>query len=239
QVDTSVVQRDAAVHDVAARARAHLAGHVRIEAPELPPGARVEREHHAPRSRRIEHAVGDDRRGLESAVGAGRIAPGEPELRDVVLVDLVERAVALLARRAAVQRPVFFARLRLAARRPAKPASLRVGDTMPARRAGSAMLAPAREREQDTDDDERSLQLAAATGPPFTPGALSTIMPPRRHCACVRSVIRPRLRRFGITVCMNGMLLTVAHCSMPRNARVNCSGSMSYFGPSSCSMSSC
>ena len=91
-----------------------------------------------------------------------------------MLVDLLERAEALLGGRASVQRP---ARIGLGGR----PA--------------------ARERGQ-RGDEERALQLAATIGVPFTPGALSTIMPFWRHFASVRSVISPRLRRFGTTVCM-------------------------------------
>ena len=41
-----------------------------------------------------------------------------------------------------------------------------------------------------------------ARGIPFTPSALSIIMPTDFHWPAVRSVMRPRLRRLGTTVCM-------------------------------------
>ena len=62
-------------------------------------GDRVERLHDVQRTRQVHDAVVDDGRGLRQA-GGHRPRPDQPELVDVVPVDLVERAVA-----PAVQRP--------------------------------------------------------------------------------------------------------------------------------------
>ena len=80
RVHAAAVDRDAAVHDVAARDARRLARHLRVVAPEQLPRARVDREHHAPAARRVDHAVDDDRRRLVAARELGVEVPGESEL---------------------------------------------------------------------------------------------------------------------------------------------------------------
>lgn len=78
-----------------------------LVAPELLAGCGVERLHLVVRGRVIEHAVDDDRRGLQPAGDfAGLMDPGDLELLDVRLVDAVERAVAARLPVAVINRPV-------------------------------------------------------------------------------------------------------------------------------------
>jgi hypothetical protein len=86
RIDAALVDRDAAVHDVAARVGARRPRHLRVVAPAQLSGARVDREYHAPRARGVDHAVDDDRGGLVAAPPASRVSkvPGEAEVLDVV-----------------------------------------------------------------------------------------------------------------------------------------------------------
>ena len=70
------------------------------------------------RVRHEHHAVADQRRSLLAAAGRQRAAPDQPEARDVVAVDLIERAVAPAVERAAPHQPLVGARVQ----------QLRVGD---------------------------------------------------------------------------------------------------------------
>ncbi len=85
--------------------------HFGVVLPQLPAGARVDRVGDAPRSGRIHHAVDDERCRFEAALRCGLELPGESELRDVLVVDLIERAEALLVVVAAVRQPILVARL--------------------------------------------------------------------------------------------------------------------------------
>ena len=116
-VDLALVERGAAIDDVAAGDVVVLAMHFGVVLPQLLAGARVDRVGDAPRSGRIHHAVDDERRGFEAAVGRGLELPREAELGDVLVVDLIERAEALLVIVAAVRQPVLVARLERSQRR--------------------------------------------------------------------------------------------------------------------------
>src|SRR5262249_40808605 len=82
---------DTAIHDVAARVHRLRADHLRIEAPFLFAGARVERVHLAPCRRHVHRAVDDDRRRLLAAARIEIEVPREAELLYVVFADLLQR----------------------------------------------------------------------------------------------------------------------------------------------------
>lgn len=65
-----------------------------VVSPALRTGARVDRDDNAPGERLIERAVGDDGRRFEAAGGAGVEGPRDAEIRDIAVVDLVERREA-------------------------------------------------------------------------------------------------------------------------------------------------
>jgi hypothetical protein len=111
-VDFTFVVRGAAIDDVAAGEVVVLAMDFRVVFPELLAGARVDRVGDAPRTRRIHHAVDHERRGLETAIGRRLELPGQAQFGDVGVVNLVERAEALLVVVAAVRQPVAAPRLR-------------------------------------------------------------------------------------------------------------------------------
>jgi hypothetical protein len=98
--------RDAAIDDVAAAVAGDLARHLRVVFPQELAAARLERVDDRVGAGRVHAAVDDDRRRLGAAVDVDLVVPGEAELVDVLVVDLVERAVALLVVSAAVREPV-------------------------------------------------------------------------------------------------------------------------------------
>ena len=102
----AAVERRSAVHGVAAGLHRDGAGHLRVVRPQRLAGDGVHRVDHVPGAGRVHHAVDDQRRGLETALGVRFLDPGDAELIDVAVVDPVERAVALLLVRAAVGQPV-------------------------------------------------------------------------------------------------------------------------------------
>ncbi len=127
-VDHSLPDRDAAVHGVATAVAAPLAGHLRIVAPQLLAVLRIEGVHDAPGRRRVHHAVDDDRRGFEPAVGAGRDGPREAELLDVGRVDLLQAGCSAARRtcgHATASSAVRCRRRRCALRRPLRHLPLR------------------------------------------------------------------------------------------------------------------
>ncbi len=91
----ALVDRDAAVHDVAARVLAFLAVDLRVVVPLDRARARIERVDVRPARARVEHAVHHQRRRFHAAVGLELRVPREPEGADVRPVDLLQRAVAL------------------------------------------------------------------------------------------------------------------------------------------------
>jgi hypothetical protein len=110
-VDTALVERGAAIDDVTAGDVVVLAMHFGVVLPQLLAGARVDRVGDAPRSGRIHHAVDDQRRRLEAAVRRGFELPRETELRDIAIVDLIERTESLFVIVAAVRQPILVARV--------------------------------------------------------------------------------------------------------------------------------
>src|SRR5690606_38093025 len=90
--------RGATVADVAAQAGGRkFARYLRVVLPQLLAGPHVERVGLAPRRGDDDAAVDDQRRGLVAATFGQLGMPGDAQLRYVVGVDLLERAVALLA----------------------------------------------------------------------------------------------------------------------------------------------
>ena len=105
--DLALPDRDTAVDDAAAQLHRVFAGHVRVVLPQPLAGLRIEGVDLAPRRGHENAAIGDHRRRLVAAAALGKIPkPGQAQLADVVGVDLLERAVALLAVVAAVGRPL-------------------------------------------------------------------------------------------------------------------------------------
>ena len=94
--------RHAAIDDVAAAFRAVRAGHLRIELPQDLAGLRVERQHVAPGTGRVDDAIDHDRRRLHAARAPSLdvVRPRETQLADVGRGDSRERAEALLRPRA-------------------------------------------------------------------------------------------------------------------------------------------
>ncbi len=104
--DLAFVHRGAAAHDVTADEAAPLGWHLRVVLPQLRAGARVERIGDGPGGRQVHHAVDDDGRAFDAALGVEVVVPGETELAYVAFVDLLERAVTLLGIGAADGEPV-------------------------------------------------------------------------------------------------------------------------------------
>ena len=96
EVHLAVPRCDTAVHYIAARIHAPLARHLRIELPQFLARLRVVRVELAPRGGDIERAVDDDGRGLLPAARIEVAEPREPQLRDILRRDLLQRAEALL-----------------------------------------------------------------------------------------------------------------------------------------------
>ncbi len=104
--DAATPGRDAAIHDVATGIDRLVAGDLRIEAPLLFAGARIEREHFAPCRSDIHRAVDDQRCSFLAALGVEIEIPRELQVLHVALVDRRQRAEALLVVSAAVREPV-------------------------------------------------------------------------------------------------------------------------------------
>ena len=101
----AVPHRDAAIHHVATGVAAFFAVDLRIVFPELFAAFDVEGVNHAPGGRDVQRAVDHDGRGLLAAAGVDLGVPGQAKLIDVVLVDEIERAVALLVIGPAIGHP--------------------------------------------------------------------------------------------------------------------------------------
>ena len=104
--DLALVERDAAVDDIAAGPVAQLARHLRVVGPQALARARIDRMDDAPRGRDIHDAVDNERRGLDAAGGFEVVGPFQAESLDVVGGDLRERAEARLGVVEAVGGPV-------------------------------------------------------------------------------------------------------------------------------------
>ena len=102
----AAVQRGAAVDRVAAGLHRDGARHLRVVGPQRFAGDGVHRVDHVPGAGRVHDAVDDQRRRFEAPLRVRLLDPGDAELVDVAVVDLVEHAVALLLVGAAVGQPV-------------------------------------------------------------------------------------------------------------------------------------
>ena len=112
-VDATLIKRRAAIDDVTAGERVVLAMYFGVVLPELLSGLGVDGVGHAPGSGGIHHPVDHQRRGLEAAIGRRLERPRQAQLGGVGVVDLIERAEALLVVVAPVRQPVLVARVRL------------------------------------------------------------------------------------------------------------------------------
>ena len=113
EIHPALVERDAAVIDIAARRNAADAGHPGVVVPQLLASPGVERIDLAPRGGDIHHAIDHQRRRLLAASGIEFDEPRGLELRNVVSVDLRQCRKALFVPAAVVDQPV----LRLRPRR--------------------------------------------------------------------------------------------------------------------------
>ncbi len=104
-IDLVLPDGHAPVHRAAAGVDLPGAG-VRIEAPQVLAGARVERPHLGEVGRDVDHPVMDDRGRLEALAVAEVEVPGQAQVLDGRGVDLVEGAEALLAVVAPVPEPL-------------------------------------------------------------------------------------------------------------------------------------
>jgi hypothetical protein len=77
----------------------------RVERPQQRARVGTQRKRLVRRRIAVQHPVGDDRLRLQPAALAAVVGPGDLQVLDVALVDLPERRVADLIRRAAVRRP--------------------------------------------------------------------------------------------------------------------------------------
>src|ERR1039457_6478558 len=98
------MEGDAAVYDVAAEEVGSLTGDFGVVGPLRLAGLRVKGENNAPGAGRVDDAIFRDRRGFEAPCSAEFLAPHQAEFRDGLLVDLVERAEALIGLSAAMER---------------------------------------------------------------------------------------------------------------------------------------
>lgn len=96
---------DATIDDPAAEEPRRRPRDLRVVAPDFPTRRRVERMDDTPGRREIEHPVDHDRRRLDPAIRAEIEAPGEPQLRDVQGIDLIEGAMTLLPGVASMRGP--------------------------------------------------------------------------------------------------------------------------------------
>ncbi len=98
--------RDPAVDRVAAGMRAFGADVLRVVFPQQLAGIGLDRDHLRPGGREIHHPVDHDRGRFLPAVGVERDREGEAELADIAVVDVGQRAEALLVIGAAIGKPV-------------------------------------------------------------------------------------------------------------------------------------
>jgi hypothetical protein len=104
--DLAFPHRDPAVDHVAAGMRALGADRLGVVAPQDFAGRGVDRHHLRPRGGDVHHPVDHHRGRLLPAVGIEVDGPGEAELADVPVVDVGQRAEALLGVGASVAEPV-------------------------------------------------------------------------------------------------------------------------------------
>lgn len=89
QIHLPTVESDAAIHHIAAEKISALARHLGIVGPLQLARLRVDGEHHAPGACRVDDAVFDKRCPFQAERSAELAAPGESQLGDGLLVDLV------------------------------------------------------------------------------------------------------------------------------------------------------
>ena len=115
-VNPALVDRDSAIHNVAAGALSKRARHFRVPLPELLARARVDCKNNAPAPGREELTVHDDGSGFETAGCVGVENPRQAEAFDVSRVDLSKRAEARFGISASVSDPIALARVGVAKR---------------------------------------------------------------------------------------------------------------------------
>ena len=104
--DLALVERNAAIHDVAAAAITLRPVDAGVVGPELLAGSRVDRMDDAPRRGHIHDALDHHRRRLDTAVRSETVAPLQAERLDVVGIDLIELAESGLGVIEPVARPI-------------------------------------------------------------------------------------------------------------------------------------
>src|SRR5207245_9083854 len=97
---------DAAIYDVAAGVDGPLGRDLGVVGPEFLSGGRFHREDFAPGGSEVHHTIDDDGSGFLTTTGVEIHVPGESQLPDVLVVDLLQWAEALLAISTAVTHPV-------------------------------------------------------------------------------------------------------------------------------------
>ena len=149
-VDSAAIEGHAAVHHIATDELAVLLGHVRIIAPEHGASAGIHRVDHAPGAAGIENAILHQGGRLESVEGPEVDRPGQAEPVDALLVDLAERAEALLGVGPSVTQPIggigVGGRQRVVVDLPAGPAGEQQGDTDSGDREGTPKRSRVRQR---------------------------------------------------------------------------------------------
>ena len=105
-IDLAVIERHAAVHHIAADEIGARARHLGIIGPADISRLCVDRIDHAPVAGGVDDAVFHQRRGFQPAGGAEFMAPGQPQLADGLLVDLVQRTEAMVVIGPPVHQPV-------------------------------------------------------------------------------------------------------------------------------------
>jgi hypothetical protein len=98
--------RDSAIHDVAAGIDRLGTLDLGVEAPQLTPGTRIEREYFAPRGRDVHDAIDHQRRRFLTAGGVEIEIPRQLQIADVALINASERTEALLIVSATVRQPL-------------------------------------------------------------------------------------------------------------------------------------
>ncbi len=107
-VNLSIPNRDAAIHHVATRVDVPLGRNLWVERPDARASCGIHGKHFAPRGRKVHHAIDNQRRRFLPAVGIEIDIPGQPESIHSLVIDLFERAEALLAVRASIGKPVLW-----------------------------------------------------------------------------------------------------------------------------------
>ena len=104
-IDLALVDRDAAIDDIATQLVPFVARRLGIERPDLFAGLGVDRVDDGPRRRDIHDPVDDDRGRLDAADRVQRIGPGKAQFPDIGGRDLIERAEPVGAIVEAVAQP--------------------------------------------------------------------------------------------------------------------------------------